>query len=131
MNQTLVPSNPLPRKDLDLALALLESARKSTDPEVALVICGDAEDKLSRVKRTNKKRLLRPANDDDRSLREEIVTSYIELGKLFDNFGQGDRANVNYKRAEKLGYVYQTTSVFVISPLHAVVCSHMNDPMYL
>jgi hypothetical protein len=104
LNHTSASSNPPPRQDLDLALALLESARKTTDPEVALVICSDAENKLSRLKRTTKKQLLRPTNDEDRSLREGIVTSYIELGKLFGNLGQGDRAKVNYKRAEKLGY---------------------------
>jgi hypothetical protein len=96
------PNNP-PQKDLELANALLESARKTEDSEVALVICSDAEDKLSRVKRATKKTLLRPTNDEDETLRKGVASAFIELGKLLGSLGQGDKALVNYKRAEKLG----------------------------
>lgn len=95
------PNNP--QKDLELANALLESAWKTEDREIALVICSDAQDKLSRVKRATKRALLHPTSDKDESLREGIASAYIELGKLLDMLGQGDKAQVNYKRADKLG----------------------------
>lgn len=89
------PENP-PHKDLELANA--SSARETEDHEVALVICSNAEDKLSHVKCAIKRTLLHPTSDGDESLCEGTISAYTEL----DNFGQGDMAQVNHERAGKL-----------------------------
>lgn len=88
--------DPPPQKLLELANAHLESARKTKDSELALMFCDDAESALSRVKRAVKK-------TEDQSLRERTGVAYFELGKLFANLGHQDKAQENYKKAEKWG----------------------------
>lgn len=87
-NSSPILDNP-PQKDLELANALLESARKTEDREADWVICGDAEDKLT--------------SDEDEALGEGVASDYVELEELIDNPGQGGKARLNYKRAENLG----------------------------
>ena len=59
---------------LDLANIYLENARKTLDPNVALVLCHDTEVSLSHVKRAAK-------NTEDKAMREGISTavSYTHL----------------------------------------------------
>jgi hypothetical protein len=81
---------------LDLASIYLENARKTQDPNIALVLCHDTEVSLSQVKRAK--------HTDDKAMREGIATIYIELGQLLDNQGHGDEAQAFYKKSEKWGY---------------------------
>ncbi|KAG0005133.1 hypothetical protein BGZ65_011915 [Modicella reniformis] len=88
-------SSTTPSQKLKLATTLLESAQKTKDPKIALMICDDAEATLSRVKPSK--------SDEDQTQREETAAAYSELGKLLDGLGQSDRARINYKAAAKLG----------------------------
>jgi len=63
---------------LDLASIYLENARKTQDPNIALVLCHDTEVSLSQVKRVAK-------HTDDKAMREGMATVYIELGELLEN----------------------------------------------
>jgi len=93
-------SNPTPQKDLELANALLESAKKTEDPQFVL---GDVEAKLSRMKRTTKQSLLNPSSDEDRSLRQGAAAAYLELGKQWATSGNQGKALKCLKRAESFG----------------------------
>ncbi|KAI8353020.1 hypothetical protein B0O80DRAFT_427061 [Mortierella sp. GBAus27b] len=92
-----------PRKDLELANALLESAKKAEDPQLSSTICSDAETKLSHMKRTAKKALVNPISDDDRSLRTSAATAYLDLGKQWAIVGKQDKALKCLKTAESYG----------------------------
>jgi hypothetical protein len=81
---------------LRLANVYLENARKENDSGVALVLCHDTEMSLSQVKRTAK-------HTQDKTMRAEIATIYIELGELLDTQGQRNEAQVFYKKSEKWG----------------------------
>lgn len=81
---------------LDLANIYLENARRTPDPNIALVLCHDTEVSLSHVKRAAK-------NTDDKVMREGIATVYIELGELLDKQGHRDEAQAFYKKSEKWG----------------------------
>ncbi|KAF9362570.1 hypothetical protein BGX34_005917 [Mortierella sp. NVP85] len=89
------PRGNLPlQKVLDLANLYLETACKSTDPEVTLVLCHDTEVSLSQAKRDAK-------NIKDESVHDTVATIYASLGALLDNQGHLDEARAFYKKAEK------------------------------
>ncbi|KAK3820439.1 MAG: hypothetical protein J3Q66DRAFT_439412, partial [Benniella sp.] len=79
---------------LDLANIYLENACKASDPDIALVLCHDAEVSLSQVKRVAK-------HTEDKTMREGIATAYIGLGELLNNQGHRDEAQAFYKKSEK------------------------------
>ncbi|KAF9980585.1 WD_REPEATS_REGION domain-containing protein, partial [Modicella reniformis] len=79
-----------PQKTLELANFHLNNARRVNDPELALALCDDAEAALFRIK-----------NFGERALRDGVATAYFEHGKLLDNMGQVDKAEISFKKAEK------------------------------
>jgi hypothetical protein len=81
---------------LDLANIYLENARKTPDPNIALVLCHDTEVSLSHVKKAAK-------TTGDKVMREGIATIYIGLGDLLNNQGHRDEAQAFYKKSEKWG----------------------------
>ncbi|KAI8362473.1 hypothetical protein B0O80DRAFT_483234 [Mortierella sp. GBAus27b] len=81
---------------LKLAYVYLENACVSTDPDIALVLCHDAEVSLNLAKRTAKK-------SEDKAIREEIATVYIGLGDLLTNQGHQEEAQAFFKKSEKWG----------------------------
>ncbi|KAK3819959.1 MAG: hypothetical protein J3Q66DRAFT_439048 [Benniella sp.] len=91
---------------LDLASIYLENARKTQDPNIALVLCHDTEVSLSQVKRVAK-------HTDDKAMREGMATVYIELGELLDTQGHRDEAQAFYKKSEKWGVPHTTTDVTI------------------
>ncbi|KAF9360000.1 hypothetical protein BGX26_010837 [Mortierella sp. AD094] len=93
-----------PQKALELIHFYLENARKAKDPEIALVLCDDAEASLSLMRKIAKK-AQDPQNSADKPLREQIATAYFDHSELLERLGHHDKAQVSYKKAEKWGYV--------------------------
>lgn len=84
------------RQALDLSNVYLENARKADDPNIALVLCHDTEVSLSQVKKAAK-------HTHDTSIREEIATTFIELGEILDSHGRKSEAQAFYKKSVKWG----------------------------
>ncbi|KAG0211331.1 hypothetical protein BGX31_001697, partial [Mortierella sp. GBA43] len=88
---------------LELTHVYLENAYRTKDPDVAMVLCRDAEIALSQAKRATKKH---PANPNDtmyQSLRDGVATAYIDLGRYLDRRGYQSEATNICKKAEKWG----------------------------
>lgn len=90
------------RQTLQLAKFYLEYACKTTDHDIAQLLCHDAKSALSHVKRASK---WAPKYTRDQGLRQDIAAAYSELGRLQDDLGLADQAQANYKIAEEFGYV--------------------------
>jgi hypothetical protein len=84
------------QQTLDLANLYLENAFKSTDPDITLVLCHDAEVSLAHVKKAAK-------NNEDKSMRERIATVYTSLGELLHSKDHQEEAQAFYKKSEKWG----------------------------
>ncbi|KAK3810112.1 MAG: hypothetical protein J3Q66DRAFT_443674, partial [Benniella sp.] len=98
---------PTPKDGLSLrqALALshvyLENAYRTTDHDMALVLCHDAEFALTQAKNANKRHPLPPEDPEYKSLRDGVATAYIDLGKLLEKQGFQAIAQAICKKAEK------------------------------
>ncbi len=105
-----------PQKTLDLASSYLETARKTKDLEIALVLCDNAEASLSQMKRAMRK-VHAPETLADQTLRDKIATVYFEHGNVLAQLGQHDIAQASYKKAQKWGYeeAKSTTTMPVMS----------------
>ncbi|KAG0215397.1 hypothetical protein BGX31_000857, partial [Mortierella sp. GBA43] len=87
-----------PQQALDLANIYLEGACSANDPEIAIALCHDTEVSLSQAKRAIKR-------TDNQTVLGGIATAYIDLGKLLENRGFENEAQISFKKAEKLGQV--------------------------
>ncbi|KAF9351382.1 hypothetical protein BGX34_000590, partial [Mortierella sp. NVP85] len=85
---------------LGLANVYLEYAGKAQDTDIALVLCHDTELALSQAKKGTK-------GGDDQTMRQEIATSYLGLGRVLAIRGYISEAQAIYKKAEKLGVKIQ------------------------
>ncbi|KAF9350015.1 hypothetical protein BGX34_001454, partial [Mortierella sp. NVP85] len=87
---------PAPKNALSLHQALelthlyLENAYKTTDRDIALLLCHDAEVALTQAKNANKKIHTRPGDTDYQVLRDGVAAAYIDLGKLLERQGYPD-----------------------------------------
>lgn len=81
---------------LDLANIYLENATKTTDQDIALVLCHDTEVSLSQAKKAVKQA-------EAQTMIQGIATAYIGLGKLLESLNHASEAQASFKRAEKLG----------------------------
>ncbi|KAF9361005.1 hypothetical protein BGX34_007376 [Mortierella sp. NVP85] len=81
---------------LHLANVYLENASRENDPNITLVLCHDTEVSLSQARKAVRL-------TEDRTIREEIASIHIELGRLLENRGHMNEAQDFYKKAEKLG----------------------------
>jgi hypothetical protein len=84
------------QKTLDLANLYLENANKSTDPEIIMVLCHEAEISLSQAKKVARKTKVETTNG-------WIATLYNGLCNLLDKHGHIDEAAEFRKKCEKLG----------------------------
>lgn len=90
------PRDDLPvQQALHLASFYLENARNETDPDVALLLCYNAEISLSHLKRAK--------HGEDAVVREGVATVYAGLGDLMDSYGHQQEAQVLRKKSEKWG----------------------------
>ncbi|KAI8601142.1 hypothetical protein EDD21DRAFT_404690, partial [Dissophora ornata] len=92
-----------PQTALDLATSHLENARKAQSPELALAFCNDAETALARIKTSVRKAYVSSSRPQDRTLCNEIATTYSELGELLDSLGRRSKAQASYNNEEKWG----------------------------
>ncbi|KAI8355925.1 hypothetical protein B0O80DRAFT_425583 [Mortierella sp. GBAus27b] len=92
-----------PQQGLGIANICLENARKTKDPELALELCGDADEVIAQVTKAMKRSTTSLNHSDDQGIREELATAYVELGRLQDGLGQGDKARANIKNSESWG----------------------------
>ncbi|KAG0243200.1 hypothetical protein BGX31_011090 [Mortierella sp. GBA43] len=84
---------PSPQQALEMAKIHLTGASSSTDPNIAIRLCHEAERLLEKaVKRT-----------EHRAMLDEIATAYVGLGRLLESLGRDSEAQDIYKKAEKLG----------------------------
>jgi hypothetical protein len=96
------PKNSLsPHQVLGLTNVFLENAFKSSDHDIALVLCHHAEAALTQMKGITKvKSSTAPKH---RALHEGIAKAYYDLGRLLDGQGHRDEAQVFFKKSEKWG----------------------------
>ncbi|KAG0244248.1 hypothetical protein BGX31_009529 [Mortierella sp. GBA43] len=100
------PKSPLsPRQILDLASVLVENAFKTTDENIALVLCQHAEVALSQVKDGTDE----PSDHENQVLREKIATVYYNIGKLLEDLDHPDAARMFFKKSE--GGSSQSTAI--------------------
>jgi hypothetical protein len=89
---------------LELTNMYLENAYKTTDMDLAMVLCHDAEVALNQTKNANKKYLAQ-LNDSNnyQVLREGVASAYIDLAKYLNRRGYQREATALCKRADKWG----------------------------
>ncbi|KAF9199480.1 hypothetical protein BGZ49_010385 [Haplosporangium sp. Z 27] len=90
-----------PQEILELARIYLDNAHKLKGSKSALVLCHDAKDKLSQMKKAIKKE--HDSGGAQEAIRNEVATLYFELGKIFADVGQFTKANESYKKVAEWG----------------------------
>ncbi|KAF9358566.1 hypothetical protein BGX34_008876 [Mortierella sp. NVP85] len=85
-----------PEKSLELANIYLENAFSATDSDIALVLCHDTELSLYQANKSAK-------HEKNQTVRGEIATAYVGLGKLLESLHQVKGAQASFKKARKLG----------------------------
>ncbi|KAF9976001.1 hypothetical protein BGZ65_008005, partial [Modicella reniformis] len=85
-----------PKQALELANTYLENAKEATDQAISLVLCHDTELSLSQA-------IKGAGLPEDKALRDEVGTAYIQLGRVLEDRGYRFEARSNYNRGEKLG----------------------------
>ncbi|KAG0239060.1 hypothetical protein BGX31_003033, partial [Mortierella sp. GBA43] len=100
---------PAPKGSLSLHQALelcnvfLDGAFKTTDRNIALLLCHDAEVALFQAKSADKKLPEHLKDARYQILRNGIAAAYIDLGKLLELQGYGDEGDLIRKKSEKWG----------------------------
>jgi hypothetical protein len=88
---------------LDLCNVYLDGAFKTTDQDIALLLCSNAEAALSHTKGANKNLSDHLKDATYQTWRSGIAAAYIDLGKLLECQGYGDKADLIRKKSEKWG----------------------------
>lgn len=109
---------------LELCNIYLENAYKAADPDIALVLCHDAEVVLSQAKSANKKYLTNPKDNVYQTLRDGIVTAYIDLGEILQKQGYQDEALAVRKKAVKWGQVRSHLYLLMDHLIRHFVCTN-------
>ncbi|KAI8597132.1 hypothetical protein EDD21DRAFT_357537 [Dissophora ornata] len=92
-----------PQVALDLTNVHLENARKAKGSELALTYCNEAQKTLARIRTSVRKALVSSVSVEDRAIRNEIASTYFELGELLENLKHRDKPQTCYKNSEKWG----------------------------
>ncbi|KAF9362350.1 hypothetical protein BGX34_006340 [Mortierella sp. NVP85] len=96
---SIVPSSRgslVPQDFLELANIYLEQAFSANNPEIALELCRNTEESLSKARKAVKQA-------HNQAVVDGIAAAYIGLGKLLENHGHSSGAQASFKKAEKLG----------------------------
>ncbi|KAF9358388.1 hypothetical protein BGX34_008954 [Mortierella sp. NVP85] len=88
---------------LELSNIYLENAYRTTDNDIALVLCHETEVALSQAKSASKKYPTYPKDVKHQDLCKGMAAAYIDLGKLLERQGYQGEAKTIYKKAEKWG----------------------------
>ncbi|KAI8363148.1 hypothetical protein B0O80DRAFT_420939 [Mortierella sp. GBAus27b] len=109
-NHPKYPNTLSLQQALELSNLYLENAHKTSDQEIALVLCHGAFAALSQAERPNKEHAGDPkehASDPKepkcQTHREGVAAAYIDLGKLVEREGYADEAQTIYKKTEIWG----------------------------
>jgi hypothetical protein len=81
---------------LELANVFLECAGRVQDPDIALVLCHEAEVSIVKAKKVSK-------HARNPIVRQKIAAAFIGLGRVLESQGRDDEAHSMFKDAEKLG----------------------------
>ncbi|KAI8603385.1 hypothetical protein EDD21DRAFT_402890, partial [Dissophora ornata] len=108
-----------PQDALEAANAHLENARKAKSSELALTFCNEAQTALARIRTSVRKTLVSSVSVEDRAIRDEIASTYFELGELLVNLKHRDKAQTCYKNSEKWGGRVQEPGQSPSLPNHA------------
>ncbi|KAI8596392.1 hypothetical protein EDD21DRAFT_408409, partial [Dissophora ornata] len=92
-----------PQEALENASTHLKNARKAKNSELALTYCNEAQKTLGRIRISVRNALVSSVSVEDQAIRNEIATTYFELGKLLDKLKRRDKAQTCYKNSEKWG----------------------------
>ncbi|KAI8599573.1 hypothetical protein EDD21DRAFT_355337 [Dissophora ornata] len=92
-----------PQTALEAAKSHLENARGTSNSELAQMYCSDAQTALDRIRTSVRKALVSSVSVEDRAIRNEIASTYFELGELLGNLKHRDKAQTCYKNSEKWG----------------------------
>ncbi|KAI8602318.1 hypothetical protein EDD21DRAFT_352863 [Dissophora ornata] len=92
-----------PQAALEYANTHLQNARKANSSELALMYCNEAQKALARIRTSVRKALVSSVTVEDRAMRNEIASTYFELGELLENLKHPDKAQTCYKNSEKWG----------------------------
>jgi thymidylate kinase len=88
---------------LELTNVYLENAYRTRDPDVALVLCHDAEVALSQAKKANRKHGTHTNDTKYQELQAGVATAFIDLGKYLERRGYKSESVAICKKAEKWG----------------------------
>ncbi|KAF9346922.1 hypothetical protein BGX34_003523, partial [Mortierella sp. NVP85] len=91
------------KQTLELVNLGLANARGTKDSELALELCGDVEAALCGIKGSQRRALIPPKKDEDRTLSDSVATAFVDLGMLQDSLGRSDKAQASYKKAVQWG----------------------------
>jgi hypothetical protein len=68
-----------------------------------LELCGDAGTALSGIKGSQRRAVIPPKKDEDRTLSDGVATAFTDLGTLQDSLGRSNNAQASYKKAAQWG----------------------------
>ncbi|KAG0214406.1 hypothetical protein BGX31_001105, partial [Mortierella sp. GBA43] len=88
---------------LELCNVYLEGAFRTADRDISLLLCHDAEHALAQAKSANKGYPEHLKDARYQELRRGVTAAYIDLGRLLDVQGYGDKAGIIRKKVEKWG----------------------------
>jgi hypothetical protein len=88
---------------LELSNMYLEYAYKTSDNDIALVLCHETEVALSQAKSASKKYSANLKDTKYQDLRKGMAAAHIDLGKLLERRGYLGEAQAICKKAEKWG----------------------------
>ncbi|KAG0246783.1 hypothetical protein BGX31_009030 [Mortierella sp. GBA43] len=100
---------PTPKGALSLKQALelcnlhLENAYKTTDHDIVLLLCHDAEGALLQAKNARKLDPIHPDHVEYQGLCNGIATAYIDLGKRLERQGYQKESQAICRKSEKWG----------------------------
>ncbi|KAF9907384.1 hypothetical protein BX616_000425 [Lobosporangium transversale] len=85
------------------------------DNDIVMELCLDADSVLSRVQKSARRSLASmpstsAASGEDMELRQGIASAYHELARLFEQLGHLDVAQGRSKKAEKWGYIQESSN---------------------
>ncbi|KAF8925925.1 hypothetical protein BGZ58_000351, partial [Dissophora ornata] len=89
-----------PQDALELATAHLAGANKAKNPDMALTFCYEAQEALSRIRRSVRKKLVSSLRPEDQDLRNKIAAAHCELRELFDSYGHKTRGMYNHWKSQ-------------------------------
>ncbi|KAG0220787.1 hypothetical protein BGX31_010530, partial [Mortierella sp. GBA43] len=88
---------------LELTNVYLENAYRVNDPDIALVLCHDAEVALSQAGEASRNHIAHSTDTAYQKLCQGVAAAFIDLGRFLDRRGYQEEAMVICKKAERWG----------------------------